>query len=490
MRKIIVSISAIILTLVSCREEPINPIALGDLFAQVIIESNSEPLVDASVTTNPPTTSLVTDAEGRFVLEDVASGTYSLRIEKDGYVTKLESISILPNQAVNAVIRMVPDSLDNKSPEIPTLIFPLDGAEINLQEEFIWSATDADKDELKYELIIFNADQSEAISFAEGITDTMILVDILDYGRSYFWQIVVSDGLEEVYSQVYPFSVQNIPDFRFSFAQKVDNQFQIFTGNPGEIPYQLTNCPKNAWRPRLNPLRDQLAFLANVGIENHLFTVDRNGENLKQVTTLPVTGLNNFELDYSWSPNGAQLIYMNQNRLYKINRDGSGLQEIAQAAIGWNFVECDWSAQTNNIVVRIVGSQPHNSQIYIIDQSGNYLSLVQADIPGSTTGGAFSPDGTAVVFADDQSGLQSFDGRQLDADILIRDIASQQLINISDDKPDGTNDLDPRYSPDGAYIIFTNTNNDGISPKSIYSMKIDGTERTLLFENAEMADWE
>jgi len=141
-------------------------------------------------------------------------------------------------------------------------------------------------------------------------------------------------------------------------------------------------------------------------------------------------------------------------------------------------------------VVRIVGIQPHNSQIYTIDQNGNFLSLIQSDIPGSTTGGAFSINGNEVVFSQDISGFQSPDGRQLDAQIMIRNINTQALINLSIDKPAGTNDLDPRYSPDGAFIIFTNTNNDGISPKSIYSVKLDGSERTLLFENAEMADWE
>ena len=56
-------------------------------------------------------------------------------------------------------------------------------------------------------------------------------------------------------------------------------------------------------------------------------------------------------------------------------------------------------------------------------------------------------------------------------------------------KEAGTNDLDPRFSPDGAKIIFVNTNNDGISPRTIMTMNIDGRDRTVLFEGAEMPDW-
>ncbi|MFT4759949.1 MAG: TolB protein [Paraglaciecola sp.] len=53
----------------------------------------------------------------------------------------------------------------------------------------------------------------------------------------------------------------------------------------------------------------------------------------------------------------------------------------------------------------------------------------------------------------------------------------------------GTNDLDPRFSPDGSKVIFTNANNDGISVKNILIMTIEGKGRTLFFEDSEMADW-
>ena len=476
--------------ILSCKEDPIVPLQKGDLFGQVIIESNNEPVAGASITTNPPTTSIISDAEGRFALESVLAGTYSLRVEKDGFLTRLESVSVIADQSVNTVVRLTPDSLDNTAPTIPQLVYPSADAEISLEETFIWSASDIDDDELTYDLLIFNADQSETIVIAEGILDSMILVDELQYGKNYFWQVKVSDGTAEIYSEVLPFTVINIPDFRFAYVKSINNQLQIFTSNPGDDPYQLSDCPKNAWRPRLSPLRDKMAFLANVGIENHLFTMDRNGENLFQVTGIPVAGYNNFDLDYTWSPDGSQFLYMNNNRLYFINRDGTGISEYGQAPAGWTYAECDWSPLGNQIAIRIVGQAPYNSQIYVLDVDGNFITSVAADEPGHTTGGAFSVDGKSVVYSQDVSGFESPDGRQLDASIFIRQLATQELTDLSIDKPAGTNDLDPRFSPDGAFIIFTNTNNDGLSPKSIYSMKLDGTERTLLFENAEMADWE
>ena len=77
----------------------------------------------------------------------------------------------------------------------------------------------------------------------------------------------------------------------------------------------------------------------------------------------------------------------------------------------------------------------------------------------------------------------------MDARIFIRGIDEPTPTDLSMEKEPGTNDLDPRYSPDGASIIFVNTNNDGISQKNIYKMDLDGDNRVLLFENAEMPEW-
>ena len=62
--------------------------------------------------------------------------------------------------------------------------------------------------------------------------------------------------------------------------------------------------------------------------------------------------------------------------------------------------------------------------------------------------------------------------------------------DISTEKPSGTNDLEPKFSPNEASVIFTNTSNDGISQKNTYREEISELEtRALLFSNAFMPDW-
>jgi len=477
-------------TFLGCKEDPITPDTFGELFGQIVEEGSNEPIEDVSITSNPPTTSLLTDVDGRFTLSSVKSGNYSLRIEKDGYLTRLESVAIFADQATNILIKLRPDSLQNTSPDIPTLIFPLSDSEVETSETFVWSGMDKDEDDLIYELLIFNADQSETILSVNELEDTLYLVEDLPFGRNLFWQIIADDGTDKTFSEVIPFRTQEIPDFRYLWVEEVDGKLQIFTGIPDVISTKLTDCPKNAWRPRLSPLRDLVAFIADDGIENQIFLMDRNGDNQRKLTTLPIAGNNNFDLDFSWSPDGSKIAYMNNNKLYSINRDGSGLTQIATAPVGWTFSECDWNLQGDRLLVRIVGLAPHNNQLYVLDLIGNFLELVEADVPGTTSGGSWSLDGNNVLFAQDVSGFESFDGRQLDSHIFIKNLSSQSIKDLSEDKFAGTNDIDPRYSPDGAFVIFTNQNNDGISSPAIFTSDLNGDGRSLLIDNAQMPDWE
>ena len=63
-------------------------------------------------------------------------------------------------------------------------------------------------------------------------------------------------------------------------------------------------------------------------------------------------------------------------------------------------------------------------------------------------------------------------------------------------KPNGTNDLDARFSPNEASVVFINTSSESDAIKSIYQVNFDENfntieeNRELLIENAKMPDWE
>ncbi|HLV52278.1 MAG TPA: hypothetical protein VKY44_10040, partial [Flavobacterium sp.] len=57
-------------------------------------------------------------------------------------------------------------------------------------------------------------------------------------------------------------------------------------------------------------------------------------------------------------------------------------------------------------------------------------------------------------------------------------------------KPTGSVDMDPVFSPNSSEILFTNTSNDLISQKDVYKIDLnDLNKRALIISDAEMIDY-
>ena len=474
----------------SCREQDFIPETFGDIFGQVLVVGTNSAVENATITTNPPTDILQTDALGRFALEDIKAGSYTLRVEKAGYVTKVDNIAVVGDKSSNVIITLTSDSLANTPPVAPAEPMPMSGAkELATSLTLSWTASDPDGDDLSYDIQVFNADQSQMINIGQT-SESSVDIENLNYDDAYFWQVTVNDGkAAPVNGDLWSFETAPFPDNRFLFCKNENGKYDIYSSDENGNAIQLTNNSVNNWRPRMNPARDKIAYLSNSGLETHIYLMDRDGSDVEKITSIAVTGDNIFDLDFAWSPDGEKLLYMNGNKLYTVNRDGTGTQLFANAPNGFSYAECDWTIVDDRVLARLVGDNLYNSIIYLYEADGTFVQPLLTDIPGSTGGAMFTLVGTGLIYTHDVSGFEVADGRQLDARIFIRDLSAAVPSDLSLNKVPGTNDLDPRISPDGASIIFMNTNNDGISPKNIYKMDIDGTDRELLFENAEMPDW-
>ncbi len=476
----------------SCNEDTIQPALLGSIEGQVLRKDDLTPIGDVAISTTPTSNSVITDASGNFTLENIPVGTYSIKAEKEDFVTKLEGVTVTGNNAGEVIIRMVKDTSISVPPTTPLVISPLDGAQdqlINVRLEWISVDEDAE-DMLLYDLYLYEDQQSDPILEVMDISDNFLEVTDLQFGKNYYWQVSAKDGrTAPVFGMLWRFKTQEFPDYRFLFAREINGKYDIYSANDTGDEIKLTDNTGSNWRPIMSPNRDKIAFISNLGIDLHIYIMNRDGSEVTQVTALPISGLNSFDLDFSWSPDGTKILYMRNSILNIINVDGTGLSMITEAPPGTTFVECDWVGPGNKILVRTLGNAPYASNIWLLEADGTFIDTVIPDLPGSTGGGVFSINGTKILYTQDVSGFNSITGRQLNARIFQVDINSGVRVDLSFEKIDGTNDLDPRYSPDGAKVIFTNTNNDGISQKNIYIMDLDGDNRTLLFENAEMPEW-
>ncbi|MDN5479921.1 MAG: hypothetical protein L0G39_23580, partial [Chryseobacterium sp.] len=227
-------------------------------------------------------------------------------------------------------------------------------------------------------------------------------------------------------------------------------------------------------------------------------TANPDGSNPFKVTTVPAAGFNNYEMDFAWSTNGQEILYSNFNKLYRINKDGSGLTQVFTTPDGSMISECDWSYDGSKIALKTNDYSGYHTKIYIIDMTGSVLKTILSGSPGASGGLNFSVDGQMLVYTRDTSGYQDGSGnyRQLDSHIFIYNMTNDKVFDISSEseKPVGTNDLDPRFSPNNAQIIFMNTSNDNISQKNVMVIDLNTTmtdlSRASLFTNGEMPDYE
>ena len=236
--------------------------------------------------------------------------------------------------------------------------------------------------------------------------------------------------------------------------------------------------------------RQEIAYSANTVLDYNINIMDFNGSNRRQITSIPIAGYHNNGEGFSWWPDNGGFIYPNYEKLYSIDRQGANLTQIATAPADRHWRSCDYDGSTNKIVAQTIGSLIYDGEIFIMDADGSDTVRLVDNLPGVIENPTFSIDGKQVMYTQDAAGFNSQDGRQLDARIYILDLDAMTTIEVSGDKPNGTNDLHPRFSPDGSKIIFVDTSNVLGSQKNIYVMDVNGSNRTLLFENAEMPNWQ
>ena len=494
-RQLQVLVGLLLLLSIACRENTVPIAEVGTLVGTVISENSEQGVLGVEISTNPPTNSVFTDSLGQFLLADIEVGSFSLRAEKEGFAPKVESVNVLRNQTTNVILRLEPDSLANTPPAVPFNPTPVDNATgLGTAVTLMWESDDSDNgDELTYTVTLYNADLNDPTIVLNNSTDDTVRVEDLDYDALYLWQVTVEDGIASVNSPVFSFRTQPFPDNRFHFVRETNGTFDVFTSDAAGNAAPLTDNNASNWRPRMDPFRNKIAFLSNAGLQTQLYVMNRDGSNVQQVSNgVPVAGSDPLELDFCWSPDAAHLLYMNGNKLYRVRANGTELTLFAQAPTGFTFTEVDWNGPTNRIAARVTGTFPYESIIYLLDEEGMITNQVVGDEPGNTGGPMFSIDGRYLLYNHDVSGFDSPDGRSLNSRLFLKDLDNLNVpaIDLSGEtKPDGTNDLDARFSPNGAFVIFVNTDNDGIGPRDIYQLSIDGTERDLLFEGAIMPDW-
>lgn len=489
-KRLIALCSFALLLIMGCTEETfVEPKLYGSISGKVLTLADKKPLTNVLVRISPSGRSITPDSLGNFKADSLPVGKYSVQTTVEKYKTDLTSVDVEESKTTAVSVFLIPDNNQNKSPLVPTVVKPADKSTgAALSTVLAWKTSDPDKDSLRYSVILFKEGQSTNTPIATNLHEDTLVVNNLEYESTYYWQVITSDSVNKpVYSEVWSFKTKALPDFPYLFTRQVNQNSQIFSSN-GTETIQLTTFGGN-WRPVVSPNREKVAFISNINTDPHIFISNRVGGDVKKVTVVPIAGVSLMDLSFCWSPDGLELLYPNYNKLYAVHADGSGLRVVAEAPAGRFFAGCDWTSQGNKIIARVTGSSVYDNELYLISPGTGILSRLLSGRPGRMGNPDFSVDGTKAVFTLDVSNFQNNEGRQLDSRVFIVDVASGVSSDISGNKSAGNNDLDARFSPNGAKIIFTTTSNDGFSARDIYTMDLNGTNRTVLLQNAEMPYW-
>ena len=149
--------------------------------------------------------------------------------------------------------------------------------------------------------------------------------------------------------------------------------------------------------PAWSPDGRMLAFTSNRDGNPEIYVVNRDGGNLRRITTHPGA-----DVTPTWSPTGTQLAFTSDRggspQVYVVNLDGTGLERISAES------KCDratWSSATPEIAYAAQSGGGFEIRIFSF---GERTSRVVTDGIGSNESPAFAPNGRHLAFTSDRSG--------------------------------------------------------------------------------------
>ena len=482
----------------ACQENLVEPAYFGTITGTVLDARTNLPIANASVTTNPATSSYVTTSNGKFAISNVPVGRVAITVSKADYTQVVANVTVVDGQTADvSVLLSKTTATALPAPNRPT---PVNQATGQLTDVVLsWRPVNTKlSDSLRYDVVLYESNSTSQRTLLTNSRDTTVLATNLNYNTTYFWQVTVRNPAgASAKTDIWSFQTRALPNNRYFYARTANGNTDVYSSNgTGGDLVRLTSAITVETAPQPSPNGDLVAYTSNAPGQFQLYTMNRDGSNQRRITTLSVEGYSNAGIGYRWSPDGAQLIYTHYDQLYRINRDGTGLVLLATAPAGRHFRECDWTAQNGGrLVVQTIGAMPFDAELYLYNVNGTNPTLLVSNLPGRLDSPSFSVDGRSVVYTRDVAGFNDAAGRQLDAHIFIQRLDGSSTVDVSTTngtattKTAGTNDLTPRYSPDGFHLIFVNTTNDDRSPPDVWTVDLDGRSRARLFQNAFLPDW-
>jgi len=234
---------------------------------------------------------------------------------------------------------------------------------------------------------------------------------------------------------------------------------RINAGNVSRMPTASPDGQRIAFAVSMKELGTNLQI-------DDIFAVDRNGMNMKRLTSEP-----GVDAEPAWSPKGERIAYRHldattgYSSIWVMDADGSNKVKLTAALEGgWSMSAPSWSPDGNRIAFAALSRVGTTSAIWTMNADGSDQRQRTTSTDGFDTEPTWSASGSQIAFS------RIFAG---DRDIAIVTLASGDVQRIS---LPGTQ-WHPAWSPDGSHIAFWQPAGPTVS--GIYTMRADGTNVRL-----------
>lgn len=203
-----------------------------------------------------------------------------------------------------------------------------------------------------------------------------------------------------------------------SVAHRIsDAIYESFTGEPGVFSTQI-------------------AVVRKVAGAKHIFTMDMDGDNVRQLTTG-----GSLNLLPSWAPDGQSVLFTS----YRMNNPDlfeKPLRKKAKRISARPGLNTGGSISPNGKTIALTLSKDGNSEIYLLNRQGSAPKRLTNQW-GIDTSPSWSPDGKKIAFVSSRRGNPHIFTMNADG-------SNQKRVTFQ-----GTYNQTPAYSPRGTHIAFT-----------------------------------
>ncbi len=281
------------------------------------------------------------------------------------------------------------------------------------------------------------------------------------------------------------------------------SQIELFAVSAagGSDPTAVNAEPQNAALLRWSPDGSRIAYLGGDETTPYpyysIVVANADGSDAKTIVHGQYFWL-------SWSPDGSQIAYVGETLdvkdltvkeegLWVVNVDGTDPQLVLDG----NWESVDWSPDGTKLL--LCGYPAHNqgeasgsTDIYTVTPQGSDLTQLTKDVPFEHAA-SWSPDGMSILYGESPTG----DDADQEMDVVL---ASADFGNMTDLTDRAGFDGFPIWSSDGRWIAFASDRDatqaqidangsslTGYAGISLYTMRVDGTDVTMVVDGGDAA---